>query len=381
MSVACRQLCVTLLVRMGVLALVTAGCTPRPTVGGATAPLDPAAPDTGSVTLHWERRGEGSDLPPVLVFHGGPGAPDAAPDALPFWRALAARTALVTFDQRGAGRSGRLTGRAAPPDRAHHYRLVRLADDAEAVRRAALPEDRAVVALGVSAGAQLALLYALRHPASVRALVLVEPAPDHRWVSAAGAHLAAFLDRLAAADPTGRVARGVARLRDGAPACPELLPEVLLFGVVGRQGYTRAGQERLAAALAALGHGDPAELCALAPKAGPLATALRSEALFRTVACAELGWAAVSPANCAGVPEAERLDLSEDLARVKVPVLILSSRNDPIIPAHLHDEVADALGGPVTLVPFEESGHLPLQEEPETSLNAVLTFLEKLSGE
>lgn len=375
----------------GLLLGLAAGCAaPAVTVGTARTPLDPAQPDGETVALYWQRlTPAAADLPPVLLFHGGPGAPEADLAPHPFWRGLAERAPVVGFDQRGSGRSGPLSGRAAEPERAAHYRLVRLADDAEAVRAAALGAREPVVAFGVSSGAQLALLYALRHPEAVRALVLVEPAPDHGWVSAARAHLAAWLDRLAAGADAGTpdvaepaaLARGVARLRatDAAPPCPGWTADALLFGVVGRAAYTRPGQLRLAAALAALGEGDAGPLCALAPQdGGILAQPLRSATLFRTVACAELGWGDVSPANCEGVPPAPRLDLTDDLPRIRVPTLVLSSRHDVVIPPAAHDAVAAALGGPVTLHRLERSGHLPLQEEPAESLAAVLEFLRAL---
>ena len=369
------------------LATLSSGCGPTLHTGRTIVPLDPQVPAAGSVPLYWEHYQPSADAegPPLLVFHGGPGVPEPDLRALPFWDGLVTHVPVIYFDQRGAGRSGRLDGLAAPPERAALYRLARLADDAGSVRQNALGARGRVVAFGVSAGAQVALLYALRHPAEVRALVLVEPAADHRWVSASRTHIESFLDGLAGEDPGA--AAGVARLRaaDKGPLCAGVSEDTLRIGVVGREAYTRAGQRRLSRALAALGRGDTKPLCALVPDrtrpSSLLDAPLRSEALFRTIACAELGWADVSSANCEGVEEAERLDLTPRLADVRVPVLILSSIHDPIVPAALHEGVRAGLGGPVTIVRFEESGHLLLQEQPDAAREAVLAFLRSLAAE
>jgi pimeloyl-ACP methyl ester carboxylesterase len=111
--------------------------------------------------------GEG---PPVLLI-GGLGVDARA------WRRqrddLRRDATVVTYDQRGVGRSSRLV----PSDA---LTIGRLADDAAAVLRhvAAVP----AVVVGASLGAAVALELALRHPGVARALVLLTPVfiPDAR---------------------------------------------------------------------------------------------------------------------------------------------------------------------------------------------------------
>ena len=105
--------------------------------------------------LYYERAGRG--VPVLLVM--GLGMPGAG-----WWRTvpvLSERLRVLTFDNRGAGRSDH------PPG---PYTLEQLADDAIAVLDAE-KIDRAHV-YGISMGGMIAQHMALRHPDRVRALVL-----------------------------------------------------------------------------------------------------------------------------------------------------------------------------------------------------------------
>jgi 3-oxoadipate enol-lactonase len=107
------------------------------------------------VSLHWERTGSG---PPVLLIMGL-GLSGGA-----WWRTvpvLAERLDVITFDNRGVGRS-----RAQLPA----FTTEAMADDAVAVLDAA-GVDRAHV-YGISLGGMVAQQMALRHRERVRALVL-----------------------------------------------------------------------------------------------------------------------------------------------------------------------------------------------------------------
>jgi pimeloyl-ACP methyl ester carboxylesterase len=107
-------------------------------------------------------RGDGD---PLVVLPGGPMRASAYLGDL---GGLTAHRRLVLLDLRG-------TGDSAVPDDPATYRCDRLVDDVEALR-VHLGLERMDV-LAHSAGGSLAMLYAARHPARVRRLVLVTATP------------------------------------------------------------------------------------------------------------------------------------------------------------------------------------------------------------
>ncbi|WP_043635603.1 alpha/beta fold hydrolase [Nonomuraea candida] len=149
----------------------------------------PAYSAYDGTALAYDAHGSGD---PVICLPGGP-IQDAA--YLGDLGGLAAYRRLILVDPRGAGRS------AAPADPAS-YRCDRLVDDVEALREH-LGLDRFDL-LAHCAGANLAVLYAARHPHRVSRLALITPS-----VRAVGLAV------------TGQARLGLARLRKDEPWFPE----------------------------------------------------------------------------------------------------------------------------------------------------------------
>ena len=107
--------------------------------------------------------GEGAQGIPLLVVHGGPGAPH---DYLENVKALADERPVIFYDQLGGGRSER-------PDDPSLWRAERFVEELAAVRKA-LGLSR-VHLLGQSWGAMLAVRYLLTGVRGVDRLVLSAP--------------------------------------------------------------------------------------------------------------------------------------------------------------------------------------------------------------
>jgi proline iminopeptidase len=114
--------------------------------------------DACGAIVYYETIGQGR---PLMVLHGGPGAPHGY--FLPYLLPLAKHHRLVFMDERGSGRSERLANFKG-------YTLDNLACDADAVRRAL--GLNTVDVMGHSFGGILAQAYAIKYPSTVRRLIL-----------------------------------------------------------------------------------------------------------------------------------------------------------------------------------------------------------------
>ncbi len=130
------------------------------------------------VEIYFERAGEG---PPVLLVMG------LGMNATGWWRTvgvLAREFTVLSFDNRGAGRSGRPAG---------PYSVAQMADDAVAVLDAAGVDSAHVY--GVSLGGMIAQEIALRHPQRVLRLILAATTPGGERAIGADADTQAFFHR------------------------------------------------------------------------------------------------------------------------------------------------------------------------------------------
>ena len=128
----------------------------------STDPSESRIP-AGSASLYARTVGRGQ---PVIVLHGGPDFDHGY--LLPDLDRLKDAFRLIYYDQRGRGRS-------ADHVRPEDVTLASDVDDLDKVRQHFRLDAPAL--LGHSWGAVLALEYALRHPARVSHLVLMNPAP------------------------------------------------------------------------------------------------------------------------------------------------------------------------------------------------------------
>ncbi|KNB49453.1 alpha/beta fold hydrolase [Streptomyces caatingaensis] len=172
---------------------------------------------------------------------------------------------------------------------------------------------------GYSLGAAVAVRIAARHPERVTGLVL-----------------------------TAGFARPNPRFRLAARLWRDLLAE-------------DDGHARLAAFVSLLGTGAPA-LDALPQDA--FDAALRETA------------ATVPPGTDDHVDLCERVDVTADLAGIRVPTLVISTAYDTLVTPHLHRELADGIPG--ARWAGLESGHLPFAERPGEWLELINGFLDRV---
>ena len=260
---------------------------------------------------------------PLLCLHGGPGM-DASyffpdPDVWgPGLRALADDRRVIAYDQRGCGGSGAPAGEE-PLALSHHV------DDIERVIHALGLERPAVLAH--SFGTVLALLHAVRYPASTSSLVLLGCAPTR-----------AFQDgyRRSVAEDLPPETRGRLAVIQREPLTDEVM------------------RERFALALPLYFHRPPSE-----EQRRWLLDHVRFSALVnRSIAL-----------------DIEAYDLTPALPHIRLPSLVVYGESDRVV----RPEYQLALRGRLPaarFVAFLESGHFPFLEEPGPFARVVHYFLQ-----
>jgi proline iminopeptidase len=274
---------------------------------------------TTPVPLYWVEYGD-LNAPPSLLLHGGPAA--SHDYLLPQMLALAEEHRLVTYDQRGGGRSRHDDDRA----------VIGWRDQVDDVAHVAA-ELRVLplTIVGYSWGGLLAMLYAVEAvagrvaPAPVR-LALIDPAP---------------IDRSARLVFEQELAR-----RQASPEVTALRAELQASGL--RERNPDAYRQR-AFELSVAGYfADPARARDLTP--------------FRVTGRVQQSiWQSLGD-----------YDLHDALKSVHVPTLIVHGRQDPI-PLASSEAAASALG--TTCVVIEDSGHVPYVEQPAQLFPLLRAFL------
>jgi proline iminopeptidase len=279
---------------------------------------------TTSVPLYWVEYGD-PDAPPLLLLHGGPAA--SHDYLLPQMLALAEDHRLVTYDQRGGGRSRH------DDDRAEIGWRDQVADVA---RVAAELRVAPLVIVGYSWGGLLAMLYATvaadgRVAPPPAKLALVDPAP---------------ITRAARIEFERELAR-----RQASPAIAEARAELQTSGL--RERDVEAYRQR-AFELSVAGYfADPARASDLTP--------------FRVMGRVQQSiWDSLGD-----------YDLTDALSRIHVPALVVHGRQDPI-PLASSEAAARALG--TTCVVIDNAGHVPYVEQPDQLFALLRGFLRDSSS-
>jgi proline iminopeptidase len=130
----------------------------------AVYPIEEGFVDAHGVLIYYTAFGRGA---PLLIVHGGPGA--SHDYFLPYLLPLARHNRLVFIDERGSGRSQKLTDPS-------QYTVENMVEDVEGVRQA-LKLGR-ITLLGHSFGGVLAQAYALKYQRNLTHLILCSTFPS-----------------------------------------------------------------------------------------------------------------------------------------------------------------------------------------------------------
>lgn len=271
--------------------------------------------------------GEQESLP-LLVLHGGPGAPH---DYLDNLAALASDTRRVIFyDQLGCGRSDK-----PDEDTIRQWGAQRFVDELATVRRA-LGLERVHI-LGQSWGGMLAIEYALTQPSGLVSLILSNTTPSiPLWVAEAN------------------------RLRAELP--PEVNATLLRHE---EAGTTDSAEYQEAMAVFYARH---------VVRVNPMPDFVQRA--FDNMSA--VYYIMNGPSEFHVIGAIKDWDRSDRLSEIHVPTLIISGEYDestPTINEVLHKGIAGS-----EWVLLENCSHLSHVEEPERYMQLVQNFLHKIEG-
>jgi proline iminopeptidase len=301
---------------LSIVVLVLAA-TSAPAQAKPSAPSGPGASlNVAGVTIWYEVRHGGAKTP-LVVLNGGPGFDHNYLLTSDAWDKLAAHRSVVLYDQRGTGRSGELKpGQSCT--------LADQVADLEALR-AKLGVERMDL-FGHSWGGFLAMAYALRYPQHVAHIVLCDSSAP-KWSDTDDILKHLFPEATERREQDDTLA-AIGEADAGGAAVKEYLSMLFVS--------SRKRDELLAAASQL--HFNPAV----------------NQALNSDVA---------------------RIDMGPMLARLKMPVLVLTGRFDANVAPSTAWRIHKAIPGSRFEV-FEQSGHLPFFEEPEAFVRSVERFLQ-----
>lgn len=284
--------------------------------------------------------------PILLVIHGGPGF-TLSPSAHYYMRDWEEFFTVVQWDQRGAGKSYGASDPEAVRATLKVDRFVADAEELVAMLRQTYGQERIAV-LGHSWGSIVGVKLAQRRPEWLSAYVGVGQFVDFQKNEALG-YQATLADARAAGD-----AEAVAALEAIAPFPDPARPERNFANLrVERRWLAKYGGY-----YAAGGEGHDAAISRLSPDFTAEELAQRDKAQGVS---AQAMWAELGGVDLTGV------------TRLDCPVVILQGRHDRGTNADLAAAWLDTLQAPSKrLVWFEDSAHMPFEEEPGRFLVALV---------
>ena len=267
--------------------------------------------------------GAGEQIP-LLLLHGGPGAPH---DYLENLQALATETRRVIFyDQLGCGRSDQ-------PDEPERWRIPRFVEEVGIVRRA-LGLERVHI-LGQSWGGMLAIEYALTQPKGLVSLILSNTTSSiPLWIAEA--------NRLRAELPPQVQATLTRHEEAGTTDSEEYQQAMLVF-------YNRHVLRT---------QPMPDYVQRTFDNMGQVYLTMNGPSEFHVIGVIK-DW-----------------DRTDRLAEIRVPTLIISGRYDESTPT-INQVLQRGIPGSEWMV-LENSSHLSHVEEPELYMQAVRNFLSNV---
>ena len=276
----------------------------------------------------WRRFGDGPKAP-LLLIHGGPGAPS---DYLEPFAALGDERAVFVWDQLGCGRSAR-------PSDSSLWTLERFVAELDAVRKTLAPGP--VHVLGHSWGSMLAIEWlATARPAAVESVIFAGPCLSvPRYVED-------VTDLVATLTPESRAA----------------IAEADRTGDYGSAAYQKAMNEDWAPRY-------------LARSAGP-----NNDFLNRTFAgfgaeTYEFMWGP-SEFKCTGT--LKNFDRTAALPALRVPVLFHAGEFDETCPETAREHAAMTPGAEVAVI--SGAAHMTMLDAPDAAIGAVREFLTRVEA-
>ena len=306
--------------------------SPRAQATSTTREVHETRVPVGDTSLYVRTVGQGRT---TIILHGGPDFDHAY--LLPDLDRLKDAFQLIYYDQRGRGRSA---DNVQPQD----VTLASEVEDLDSVRRHFRLD--APVILGHSWGTVLALEYALRHPAHVSHLVLINPAP----VSARdfARMREAYLQKLGAQMDRQREIMASAAYQDGEPEAVAARYRIHFAPALQRPDDYEKLMTTMQAQFVSQG------------KAGIIKARAIEDQLMRDT------W------------QMADYDLLPKLRTLSVPTLVITGDHD-FIPVDVSEHIARALPN-AKLVTIKDCGHFTYLECPSEVRRSVDEFFRSADG-